>query len=211
MRLQSQVIITSNFDNTIRYLKTLAVNDEKFIEIQSEKSSFSIDEVKLAIEKAYLASKEETYIILCAVNFSPIVQNRLLKIIEEPPAKKHFILMTASKSSILPTIYSRVPVHITDEERDVIDLPFHVDKLDIRSVYDFIQSNSRISSSDAKTLVEAISKKVIKSKKYNIDQKLLQMMHDSLVALDKGSPSTFVLTGLLLKMLALKKRPKAGA
>jgi len=210
MRLQSQVVITSKFEDTILYLKTLAKDGEMFVIIIAEKTNFSVAEAKLAIEKAYLASKEETYIILCADSFSPVVQNRLLKIIEEPPAKKHFMLLTPSKSSILPTIYSRLPVEIINESNDDVELPFDISKLDIKAVYNFIQSNSRVSSADAKKLVEVIGKEGIKSQRYNIDEKLLQTMHDSVVALDKGSPSTFVLTGLLLKMLALKKKIQVG-
>jgi len=206
MRLQSQVIITSKFEDTLLYLKSIAKDNQKFVPIIAEKVGFSVDEAKLAIEKAYLASVEETYMVLCAQTFSPVVQNRLLKIIEEPPAKKSFILMTPSKSSILPTIYSRLPVHIIDEKNDDIELPFEIKKMDIKAVYDFVQSNSRTSSSDTRKLIEYLSKEVIKSGAYNIDEKLLQTMSDSVVALDKGSPASFVLTGVLLKMLALKKR-----
>jgi len=208
MRLQSQVIITSKFEDTLLYLKSIAKDNQKFVPIIAEKISFSVDEAKLAIEKAYLASAEETYMVLCAQTFSPIVQNRLLKIIEEPPAKKSFILMTPSKSSILPTIYSRLPVHIIDENSDDIELPFDIKKMDIKAVYDFIQSNSRTSAADVRKLIEYLSKEVIKSGEYNIDEKLLQTMSDSVVALDKGSPASFVLTGVLLKMLATKKRKK---
>ena len=208
MRLQGQVIITSKFEDTLLYLKSIAKDNQKFVPIIAEKISFSVDEAKLAIEKAYLASAEETYMVLCAQTFSPIVQNRLLKIIEEPPAKKSFILMTPSKSSILPTIYSRLPVHIIDENSDDIELPFDIKKMDIKAVYDFIQSNSRTSAADVRKLIEYLSKEVIKSGEYNIDEKLLQTMSDSVVALDKGSPASFVLTGVLLKMLATKKRKK---
>lgn len=205
MRLQSQVVITSKFDDTIRYLQSLVTSNEKIVPIVAEKTNFSVDEVKLAIEKAYLATNEENYILLCADNFSAVVQNRLLKVIEEPPKNKSFMILTPQKSSILPTIYSRLPVHIVDESNDEIELPFSIDKLDIGAVYDFIQSNSRVSSAEARKMVEAISHQAIKSQKFETNETMLQMMHDSILALDKGSPSTFILTGLLLKLLALRK------
>ena len=53
-----------------------------------------------------MASEEITVIILAAQTFSPLVQNKLLKVIEEPPKNKEFILITESKSTVLNTIKS---------------------------------------------------------------------------------------------------------
>jgi len=205
MRLDSQVIITTHVDDTIAKLQNLAVDGEKLVIIKQE-GNFLVDDVKLAIEKAYMASKERTIIVLAADNFSAIVQNRLLKIIEEPPPQKEFILLFPSKATILPTIRSRLPITILDETVDTPKLGLDMMRLDIRAVYEFIQEHSRINASKAKELVEQIGKIAIQTQKYNLDNKTLNVMRDSIKALDRGSPPSFILTGLLLKLLARKKR-----
>jgi hypothetical protein len=98
MTLTSQVIISVKVEETIAALEALQTS-EKIIKILEEEKAFSVDDAKLAIEKAYMASEETTVIILAAKTFSPIVQNKLLKVIEEPPKNKAFILITQSKAT----------------------------------------------------------------------------------------------------------------
>ena len=116
MRLISQVIITSEIESTIARLE-VSKTTERFVKIIKE-DAFLVEDAKLAIEKAYMASEETTVIILAAKIFSPIVQNKLLKVIEEPPPKKEFIILTPSKSTILDTIRSRLPITVLSEERE---------------------------------------------------------------------------------------------
>jgi len=205
MKLLSQIIITTQFEDTITRLRMLAREGERFVTIVRE-GNFLVEDVKLAIEKAYLASQERTIIILAAEHFSEVVQNRMLKIIEEPPPNKEFILLFHSKSIILPTIRSRLPITVLDEISTVADLALDMQTLDIRAVYGFVQEHARISASDAKQLLEQISAAAIRSRRYNIDEKSLDLMRDAVMVLERGSPPAFVLTGVLLKLLARKKR-----
>ncbi len=205
MRLQSQIIITVHFEDTLAKLRQLALQGERFIPIFRE-GNFLVEDVKRAIEKAYLASQEKTIIVLAADQFSEVVQNRLLKIIEEPPPNKEFILFFTSKAIILPTIRSRLPVTVIDELSSVSELALDMQKLDIGSVYDFVQEHARISAPKAKGMLEQIGATAIMSRRYDMDERTLDMMRDAVKALDRGSPSAFVLTAVLLKLLARKKR-----
>jgi len=205
MRLQSQIIITTRIEETVARLKALAEGDEQFVTILRE-GNFLVEDVKLAIEKAYLASQERTIIILAADNFSEVVQNRLLKVIEEPPPNKEFILLFPSKAIILPTIRSRLPITVLDEVNDTVALQLDIEGLDIRAVYSFVQEHSRISASEARELLEKIAAEAIKSGRYRIDEKSLDLIRDAVKVLDRGSPPAFVLTAVLLKLLARKKR-----
>ena len=205
MKLHSQIIITTYHEETIAKLRALSVNNERFITIARE-GNFLVEDVKHAIEKAYLASHERTIIILAADNFSEVVQNRLLKIIEEPPPNKEFILLFPSKAIILPTIRSRLPIIVLDEVSSAPNLLLDMQSLDIRSVYDFVQEHARISAPKAKVILEQISSAAMKSGCYRIDIKSLNLMGDAVKILDRGSPPTFVLTAVLLKLLARKKR-----
>lgn len=205
MKLESQIIITARIDDTISKLKDLATNQEQFVTIIKD-DNFLVDDANLAIEKAYISSQHRTIIILAADSYSAVVQNKLLKVIEEPPANKEFILLFKSKSIILPTIKSRLPIVALDEVVEVEELLLDMSHLDIRAVYDFVQKNIRSDANTTKALLEQISKEAIKSQKYNLDESTLNLMRDSIKVLDKGSPPSFVLTAVLLKLLARKKR-----
>lgn len=204
MRLVSQVIISSDIDDTVIHLEGLQQN-ERFVKIIKE-DTFLVEDAKLVIEKAYMASEETTIIILAAKTFSPIVQNKLLKVIEEPPAKKEFILITPSKATILDTIRSRLPITVLSQEKEEEILDLDLSQLSLAIVYDFVQTHKRTDAKAMKELVERISKAAIHSQAYNLDEKTLTLFSNTFIALDVGSPPQFVLNTLLLKLLARKKR-----
>ena len=230
MRLVSQVLITAQIDKTILELENLR-SHESIIEIISpsiaekmtsgkedqplaykvhrmptEKETFSVSDAKLVIEKAYMASEEITIIILAAKTFSPLVQNKLLKVIEEPPKNKEFILLTESKSTVLDTIKSRLPISILSEVKEEKELGLDLKLLSLESVYEFTQTHKRTDAKAMKLLIEEISKEAIRSGSYDLDEKTLALFSNTFIALDVGSPPQFVLNTLLLKLLARKKR-----
>jgi DNA polymerase-3 subunit delta' len=205
MTLTSQVIISANIEETIKQLEALQ-NTERIVKILEEEKAFSVKDAQHVIEKAYMASEETTVIILAAKIFSPIVQNKLLKIIEEPPAKKEFILITPSKATILATIRSRLPITILSENKEEEALDLDMQQLSLSSVYEFIQAHKRTNAKEMTGIIAQISKKAINSQSYNLDEKTLSLFSNTFVALDMGSPPQFVLNALLLKLLARKKR-----
>ena len=208
VKLTSQVLISSNILHTIEILKSLQ-KSERFVEIvklDPKDDTFKVEDAKLAIEKAYMASEETTVIILAAKSFSPVVQNKLLKVIEEPPPKKEFILITQSKATILATIRSRLPVKVLSEEVEEEALGLDVGQLGLGNVYDFIQVHKRTDTKKMKQLIECIGKEAIRSEQFDLDEKTLTLFSNAFIALDVGSPPQFVLTTLLLKLLARKKR-----
>ena len=138
--------------------------------------------------------------------FSPLVQNKLLKVIEEPPKNKEFILVTESKSTVLATIKSRLPITVLSEKREEEILGLDIMQLSLSSVYEFVQTHKRTDTKAMTLLIERIVKEVIASQDYNLDDKTLTLFSNSYVALDMGSPPQFVLNTLLLKLLARKKR-----
>lgn len=204
MRLSSQVILTSDIQKSVEKLEAL-VSNEQIIKIIKE-DNFLVEDAKLAIEKSYMASENTTILLLGAKSFSPIVQNKLLKVIEEPPKNKVFILLTQSKSTILDTIRSRLPLTIEDEESEAIDIGLDLANLSLATVYMFIQQHKRTDAKTMKILIEHIGKEAIKSQAYKLDQTTLRLLSSAYIALDMGSPPSFILNTVLLKLLARKKR-----
>lgn len=209
MPLASEIIITSQADSVLKKLEALRENEFfTLIRSQDDKGKpkeFLVEHAQEAIAKAYVASEALNYIILIAPKFSDIAQNRLLKVIEEPPRNKAFILITASKSALLPTIQSRLPVRILHDAQEEKRLPLDIENLNLAKVYEFLQENSRISTPECKVLIEKISLEAMKSGRYNLDESTLKLFSDTLHALDMGSPTTFILNTLLLKLLTKKR------
>ena len=210
MNLAFGIIITHQADVVLAELEVQRTN-ELFTVIRSEDDKgkakeFLVEHAQEAIHKAYIASENLNYIILVAPRFSDVSQNRLLKILEEPPRNKAFIIITESKSALLDTIQSRMPITVLNEKREEEMFSLDVDNLNLTKVYAFVQEHSRISSVDCKVLVEKISLHAMKSGKYNLDEQTLKVFSDCIKALDVGSPTTFILNTLLLKLLAKKKK-----
>ena len=210
MRLSSGIIITHQADKVMADLEGLRT-DELFTIIRSldtkdKPKEFLVEHAQEAISKAYVSSEGLNYIILIAPRFSDIAQNRLLKVIEEPPRNKAFIIITESKSALLETIQSRLPVTVLNDMQNEKVFTLDVANLNLAKVYEFIQENSRVSAVECKYLVERISLEAMKSGKYNLDDGVLKLFSDAIKALEIGSPTTFILNTLLLKLLAKKKR-----
>ena len=200
----SQVIITKDFNRAIELLHDVAPDDALFELFIKEDGNFLVSDANEVIQKAYLTSQNQVFLCLASQNFSDVVQNRLLKIIEEPPKNKIFILITPSKATILPTIKSRLPITTLKYEIQEIDIDLNLKTLTLKDVYNFIQQNRRLKPNEATIILEKIVKDAIKSKAYNFDEQTLNLFSKLRVALDMGSPADFILTTLLLKLLAKK-------
>ena len=210
MYLASGIIITQQTEQTIAQLEAeRTVEQFTFIKNEDEKGNlkeFLVEQAQEAIAKAYIASDNLNYIILVAPRFSEIAQNRLLKLLEEPPKNKAFILITESKSALLDTIQSRMPITILNDAKERNVLKLDIANLNLAKVYEFVQENSRLSTVECKEIVEQISISAIKSGKFNLDKSTLELFSNSIKALEVGSPTSFILNGLLLKLLVKRKK-----
>jgi len=70
-------------------------------------------------------------------------------------------------------------------------------------MYQFRQQNSRYPTWSVKT-VERVSLEVLNSDRYRVDEGLLKLFSNSIKALEVNSPTQFILSGLLLKLLKSK-------
>jgi DNA polymerase-3 subunit delta' len=201
-RLSSRIILTDRFDETFESLET-EFQDAIFHRIDTE--DFLVEHAKEAVEKACLTSDREKVIVLSAKRFTPIAQNKLLKILEEPPSKIHFILMTPTKSGLLPTVRSRLPIDDRGTVKESVEVGLDLERLDLARLFAFLHSNRRIDAKKGAVLVEALGKEVMHSGRYRLDDAMLETFAQSLRLLDMGSPPNFVLARLGLKLLERKR------
>lgn len=85
--------------------------DVSWISVSSNNKAFSVDNLRKLVVDAYILPNDgdrKVYILADCDTLSPLAQNTLLKLIEEPPPHAYFIFTASSKAIFLPTILSRV-------------------------------------------------------------------------------------------------------
>lgn len=120
------------------------------------REKFLIEDAKAVIAEAYISEAQTKYIVLGAEEFNSVSQNSLLKVLEEPPRNIEFIIISPTKSNLLPTVRSRLPIHKGESSHKVISLDLNLAKIDYAQIFAFLKENARIKKSEAKALVEAI-------------------------------------------------------
>ena len=170
-----------------------------------EKDDFQITQANLAIKEAYIASNDIKYIFLCGATFRKEAQNSLLKVLEEPPRNVVFIIITNSKTSMLPTIYSRLPYKYLKKSLLKNESLLNINKLDLKDIYNFLKENQKISKNEAKDIVESILLKV-NNQKIKLSQKELDFFSKSIKLLELNSRPINVLTTLLLFLANQKNK-----
>ena len=117
---------------------------------------FKIEHAKAVVAEAYISESQTKYIVLGAKSFNAVSQNSLLKVLEEPPRNIEFIIISPTKSNLLPTVRSRLPIvkGETNYETEILEL--NLARVDYAEFFAFLKKNARIKKSEAKLLIEAI-------------------------------------------------------
>ncbi len=170
-----------------------------------EKDEFLIAQATQAIKEAYIATNSKKYIFLCGSTFRKEAQNSLLKVLEEPPRNIVFIIITNSKTSMLPTIYSRLPYKNLKKSLLKNESSLNLNKLDLKDIYNFLKENQKISKNEAKEIVESILLKV-NSQKIKLSAKELDFFSKAVKLLELNSRPINVLTTLLLSIANQKNK-----
>ena len=166
-----------------------------------EEDDFKIEHAKAVINEAYISESQTKYIILGAKNFNVISQNALLKILEEPPRNIEFIIICSSKSNLLPTVRSRLPIIKGDVNHNVKSIELNLLKIDYAQVFAFLKENSRIAKGDAKLLVEGLYYRATVIDKLLLNQKQLENFDKAYRLIELNSKPQNVLAMLLMSFV----------
>ncbi len=200
----SSILVVNDIESTLNELiPQYPLHSTRIIK-NEEKDEFQIAQATQAIKEAYIASNDKKYIFLCGSTFRKEAQNSLLKVLEEPPRNVIFIIITNSKTSILPTIYSRIPYKNLRKSVLKTESSLNLEKLDLKDIYTFLKDNQKISKQEAKEVVESILLKV-NSQKIKLSQKELDFFSKAIKLLELNSRPINVLTTLLLSISNQKK------
>lgn len=199
----SYILVVDDIDESLEeILKNYPKHSIRVIK-NEEKDEFQLLQAQTAIKEAYIASSEKKYLFLCGSSFRVEAQNSLLKILEEPPTNIVFIILTTLKSSLLPTIYSRLPFKVLKKFNQEIESSFDFRKLDLKDIYSFLKENQRVSKNEAKEFLESFLVK-IKNQNIKLDEKELELFSNSIKLLELNSRPLNILTTVLLALLNKK-------
>ncbi|HJE02891.1 MAG TPA: DNA polymerase III subunit delta' [Aliarcobacter thereius] len=197
---RSSILVVNSIDTALDEILKFYPSHYTRVIKNSEKSEFQILDAQNALKEAYIATNETKYIFLCGSTFRIEAQNSLLKVLEEPPLNIVFILLVESKSSILPTIHSRLLYKNLKTTHIENNLDLNIKHLDLKTLYNFIEENQRISKEHAIKLVSKILLKANEDK-VSLGKKELDNFNKSISLLELNSRPINVLTHLLLSIL----------
>ena len=118
--------------------------------------SFKIEHAKAVLAESYISESQTKYIILGASDLTDVAQNSLLKLLEEPPRNIEFIIISPTKSNLLPTVRSRLPILKVSASHQKVAIELNLARLDYKEVFAFLKEHARVKKEEAKELVESL-------------------------------------------------------
>lgn len=159
---------------------------------------FKLEHAKAAISEAYVSESDLKYIVLAANSFNIVSQNSLLKLLEEPPKNIRFIIISPSKSTLLPTIRSRLPIIQGKKSKSTLSVNLRLSKIDYSELFSFLKENARIKKNEAKLLLEAIYFKATVNEKLILNTSQLENFDKAYRLLELNSRPQSVLAMVLM-------------
>jgi len=159
---------------------------------------FKVDLAKEVVREAYISEEQTKYLILSALSYNIIVQNSLLKLLEEPPRNIVFIVIVKAKTALLPTIRSRLSILHLKSEKEPYDLGLNLKNLSLDEIFLFLKKHKNSSRDEVKEIIQALLKEVVKTKSIRLSSSELNMYDKSIELSSLNSRAQNILSYLLL-------------
>jgi len=150
---KGHIIIATDYESEIERLEEEL---KPFRVVKFVEENFKIEHAKAVVNEAYISESQTKYIILAALEFTAVAQNSLLKLFEEPPLHIEFIVISPTKSNLLATVRSRLPILKNSTSHETLNVDVSLARVDYAQVFQFLKENLRVKKNDAKALVEAL-------------------------------------------------------
>ncbi len=198
--LKSQIVVAQNWEKVKEQLGEYVADENLFVFRREE---FKVEDTKEVIAKAYVASARPQVMLLAADRYNIYAQNALLKILEEPPSNTFFIIVVRSKTLLLPTILSRLPVvKVEQEESREEDFA----SFDLETLMSLVKSYKKASKNELKAVLKSMLRFCIKSG-YELSEKELAYFVDALKLIDLNTnPANVIITAGLILLMHKKRR-----
>jgi len=149
----SHIIINQEVDEALSLLSQ-ELKELRVVTFAYE--DFKVEHAKAVVAEAYISEENLKYLVIATKNFTAISQNALLKIFEEPPRNIVFIIIVPSKSILLPTIRSRLPILKGKHHQKIKEIEFDFSKIDNAMIFQFLKEYDRVKKYEAKEILEAL-------------------------------------------------------
>ncbi len=166
---------------------------------------FKVEDAKEVISEAYIAEEKHKYLVICAKHYNIYAQNALLKLLEEPPRNIVFILIAKSKTSLLPTVRSRMGVKYLKSDKEPYDLGIVLEHLSLNDIFAFLKKSKNVSKDELKEIVATILKELSKTD-VKLSSSELDMFDKAMELSQLNSRPQNILSYLLLMIYQAKGR-----
>jgi DNA polymerase-3 subunit delta' len=194
-KIQGHIYITSDVEAALEHFQK-ELHPCRVVTFFEE--NFKIEHAKQVVKEAYISESDTKYICIAAKEFTNVAQNALLKILEEPPLNIEFILITLTKSNLLPTVRSRLPIVQDAKKLQQQTVALSLGRLDYAEVFAFLKEHARVDKNSAKALVEALFYKATVEEKLILTPQQLEDFDQAYRLLDLNSRPQSVLAMLLM-------------
>ena len=201
--LGSHIIICDNVEERSVLLKQELSGHRVVTFLEDD---FKVEHAKAVMAEAYIAEEHIKYLVLAAKSFNSISQNALLKLLEEPPRNIELIIITESKSTLLPTVRSRLK--IVQEKRMALhkELDLKLRDLDLSLLFAFVKAHDRLSKHEAKSLIESLYHRATVIDRLALSERQIEIFERSYRLIELNSRLQTVLVTLLMTFLRQKVR-----
>jgi DNA polymerase-3 subunit delta' len=193
--VKGHILIATNLEEA---LQKLTQKLQSFRVVSFLEDNFKIEHAKLVTAEAYISETQTKYIVMAAKEFTDVAQNSLLKLLEEPPKNIEFIIISPTKSNLLPTVRSRLPLLSSDTFSQREALEIHLGRIDYKEVFDFLKEHARVSKNEAKALVEALFYRATVVDKLILSENQLDIFDKAYRLLDLNARPQSVLAMLIM-------------
>ena len=193
----SHIIISDSIEEEVEKLRQ-RLYPERVVTFYKE--DFLIDDARESIREAYIAEAKVKTIILAGKTFNEASQNALLKVLEEPPRNIVFVIIAESKSSLLPTVRSRLPLISVAKKKEPMQVELSLKRLELSSLFDFVKEHERTSKHESRELIEALYNKAIEEG-LMLNTQQLQSFETAYKLIGLNARMNSVLSMLLMKFI----------
>ena len=196
---KSHILISTDIESSYERLKE-ELHPNRVVGF-IEDGEFKIEHAKAVISESYISESQVKYLILGAPSYNSISQNALLKVLEEPPRNIEFIIISPTKSNLLPTVRSRLPLVQGDVKHELMDVKLNLLRIDYAQVFAFLKEHARISKMEAKLLVQGLYNQAVVVDKLLLSEEQLDNFDRAFRLLEVNSKPQNILAMLLMSFV----------
>jgi len=199
------IIVTEQFEE-----KSLEIEQSllPFRSVRFVCDDFKIEDAKEVIAEAYKSEENTKTLILGAKSFTVPAQNALLKILEEPPKNIVFVLLAPNKSTFLPTVRSRMSLHVEQEEKKSTPISLVLRNLDISEMFRWVKEHDRLKKHEAKELIENLFYHAVYEERCTLSEVQIEGFEKAFRLIELNGRMQSILIMLLMNFLKESKRAR---